>query len=154
MDEDGQRHAIGSADVNAYLRQVAGEEFTAKDFRTWAGTVLAASALRGGVFESEPEAKRNVARAIETVAKRLGNTPAICRRCYVHPAVVEAYFEKTLPQGPERAAPDRAASPPGLGPEEAALLVLLRARQRAGTGAHPGRRPRATPRERPAALRG
>ena len=99
MDEDGQRHAIGSADVNAYLREIAGEEFTAKDFRTWAGTVLAASALRDGVFESEPEAKRNVARAIETVAKRLGNTPAICRKCYVHPAVVEAYFEKALPQG-------------------------------------------------------
>ena len=57
-------------------------------------------ACGSGVFESEPEAKRNVARAIETVAKRLGNTPAICRKCYVHPAVVEAYFEKTLPQGP------------------------------------------------------
>jgi DNA topoisomerase-1 len=149
VGEDGQRHAIGSADVNAYLREVAGEEFTAKDFRTWAGTVLAASALRDGVFESEAEAKRNVARTIETVAKRLGNTPAICRKCYVHPAVVEAYVERTLSQGPERAA-ERAASPPGLEPDEAALYSFLRIRRLPETGAHQARRPRA-PVRRPAA---
>ena len=144
VDAEGQRHAIGSADVNAYLREIAGEEFTAKDFRTWAGTVLAASALRDGVFESAAEAKRNVARAIETVAKRLGNTPAICRRCYVHPAVVAAYLEKTLPRAPERSAQDRAASPAGLEPDEAALLVILRARQRleSGTRLERRRRPR------------
>lgn len=154
VDEDGQRHTIGSADVNAYLREVAGEEFTAKDFRTWAGTVLAASALREGVFESAPEAKRNVARAIETVAKRLGNTPAICRKCYAYPAVVEAYLERTLRRAPERAAPDLAASPPGLGPDESALLALLRARQRLETGAHPGRHRRATSGEPAASVRG
>ena len=88
------------------------------------GTVLAASALRDGVFESEPEAKRNVARAIETVAKRLGNTPAICRKCYVHPAVVEAYVDRTLPQargagaatsapGPTRPPSSRSFEPAG-----------------------------------------
>ncbi len=154
VDEDGQHHAIGSADVNAYLREIAGEEFTAKDFRTWAGTVLAASALRDGGFESDLEAKRNVARAIETVAERLGNTPAICRKCYVHPAVVEAYFEKTLPRAPEQAAPERAVSPAGLEPDEAALLVLLRARQCVGPGAHPGRRRRATSGRPAASLRG
>jgi DNA topoisomerase I len=132
VDEDGQRHAIGSADVNAYLREVAGEEFTAKDFRTWAGTVLAASALRDGVFESELEAKRNVARAIETVATRLGNTPAICRKCYVHPAVVEAYFDRTLPRIADRAGRDRTTSAPGLEQDETAILALLRAGGAAG----------------------
>src|SRR5262249_48798070 len=75
MDEEGRRHSIGSADVNAYLREVAGEEFTAKDFRTWAGTVLAASSLRDDGLDTEAAAKRNVARAMKAVATRLGNTP-------------------------------------------------------------------------------
>ena len=103
--EGGQAAPIGSEDVNAYLGEVAGDTFTAKDFRTWAGTVLAAITLREfEPFTSEAEAKRNVVQAIAAVAKRLGNTPAVCRKCYVHPAVVEAYvqgrtIEKTRENG-------------------------------------------------------
>jgi DNA topoisomerase-1 len=94
IDADGRRQTIDSADVNAYLREVAGEEFTAKDFRTWAGTVLAAQALAGvAAFKSSAEAKRNVAKAIESVAKRLGNTKAVCRKCYIHPAILDAYMD-------------------------------------------------------------
>ncbi len=94
VDDGGDRQTIDSADVNAYLREIAGAEFTAKDFRTWAGTVLAALALaETAVFASTREARRNITRAVETVAGRLGNTPAISRRCYVHPAVVDAYLQ-------------------------------------------------------------
>jgi DNA topoisomerase-1 len=97
-DEDGI-HAVTSEDVNAYLREVAGEDISAKDFRTWAGTVLAAVALSEyEVVESEAAAKRNVRRAIESVAARLGNTPAICRKCYVHPEILQCYFEGRLAQ--------------------------------------------------------
>jgi DNA topoisomerase-1 len=94
VDDDGQRHCIDSGDVNAYLREAAGEDFSAKDFRTWAGTVLATLALQA--FErvdSQAQAKQNVVRAIENVARRLGNTPSICRKCYVHPAVIESYLD-------------------------------------------------------------
>jgi DNA topoisomerase-1 len=96
VDESGARCAIDSGDVNDYLREASGQDFTAKDFRTWAGTVLAAAALRDmGCGETETEAKRNVARAIADVAERLGNTSAVCRKCYVHPEVVAAYLEGT-----------------------------------------------------------
>jgi len=94
IDDEGQRQRIDSDDVNRYLREIAGEEFTAKDFRTWSGTVLAALALdEVRRFASPREARRNITRAIESVARRLGNTPAISRRCYVHPAVLEAYAD-------------------------------------------------------------
>jgi len=84
---------ITSQDVNEYLRKITGEDFTAKDFRTWAGTVLAAIALStAGAFETKKQAKANVKNAIGAVAKILGNTPAVCRECYIHPSVVEAYF--------------------------------------------------------------
>ncbi|TMJ62718.1 MAG: DNA topoisomerase IB [Alphaproteobacteria bacterium] len=97
MDAEGQRHTVGSAEVNEYLREITGEEITAKDFRTWAGTQLAAEALREfEAFDSEAERKRAVVRAVEKVAKHLGNTPTICRRCYIHPAVLEGYFEGML----------------------------------------------------------
>jgi DNA topoisomerase-1 len=92
VDEDGSRRSIDSGDVNAYLREISGDDFTAKDFRTWAGTVLCALALaETGVAASGRQAKRNVTRAIERVAAQLGNTPAISRKCYVHPVVLEAY---------------------------------------------------------------
>jgi DNA topoisomerase-1 len=95
--EDGEPHKVDSDDVNAYLREVAGREFTAKDFRTWAGTVLAAESLA----EREPVAsvrfaKRNITAAIATVAERLGNTPAVCRKAYVHPAILEGYLDGQL----------------------------------------------------------
>jgi DNA topoisomerase-1 len=85
---------VTSEDVNTYLREIAGEDISAKDFRTWAGTVLAAVAL--SEFEavnSETAAKRNIRRAIESVATRLGNTPTVCRKCYVHPEIFQCYLE-------------------------------------------------------------
>jgi DNA topoisomerase-1 len=125
---DGRLQAIGSTDVNAYLRRVAGEAFTAKDFRTWAGTVLAASALRGQPFESESEARGKVARAIGSVAQRLGNTPAVCRRCYVHPLVVETYLDGGLARR-VAGGPQEEETRTGLGRDEAAILRLLRAHE-------------------------
>lgn len=93
VDENGERHSIDSSDVNEYLREITGQHFTAKDFRTWAGSVLACDLLRGmGASENQTQAKKNIVAAIKTVASKLGNTPAICRKCYVHPTVLEAYL--------------------------------------------------------------
>lgn len=90
VDEEGEKRNITSQDVNDYLREITGEEFTAKDFRTWAGTVLAALALNAQeAFKNKTQAERNVKDAISAVSKILGNTPTICRKCYVHPAVLE-----------------------------------------------------------------
>lgn len=97
LDEDGERHQITSTDVNAYLRRISGRRITAKDFRTWTGTVLAALALAEYErADSQAAAKRNVRDAIEAVSARLGNTPTICRKCYVHPQVIEAYLASDL----------------------------------------------------------
>jgi DNA topoisomerase I len=96
VDEDGEIQEIRSQDVNNYLREITGEDFTARDFRTWGGTVLAAIALNAqGKFETKKQAKANIKTAISAVAELLRNTPAICRKCYVHPAVVEAYMDRT-----------------------------------------------------------
>jgi DNA topoisomerase-1 len=92
VDEDGHVRDVGSADVNDYLREITGQEFTAKDFRTWAGTVLAACKLSGQVAKTVREAKKNVVAAVREVAEQLGNTVAVCRKCYIHPAVLEAYM--------------------------------------------------------------
>jgi DNA topoisomerase-1 len=97
VDREGQRHEIGSADVNQYLREVIGEDFSAKDFRTWAGTVAAAQALLAyPPPQSAAEAKRVLAATAKTVAARLGNTPAVSRKAYIHPAVFEAYTDGFL----------------------------------------------------------
>jgi DNA topoisomerase I len=97
LDDNGRQQSVGSADVNDYLREISGEDYTAKDFRTWSGTVLAALALQqSGPFDSQAQAKANILQAIETVANKLGNTPAICRKCYVHPAVIDSYLDGTL----------------------------------------------------------
>jgi DNA topoisomerase-1 len=124
VDETGERRPIESADVNAYLRGAAGDEFTSKDFRTWAGTVLAARALAE---------TRSVKQAIERVAKQLGNTQAVCRKCYVHPAILECYKDgtllKALPRNLPRAARNRFFS---LDSDEAAVLGLLHAWSRRG----------------------
>jgi DNA topoisomerase-1 len=94
VDEQGDRQTICSDDVNSYLRDISGNDFTAKDFRTWAGTVLAAQALaRLARFKSQTEARRNVVQAIASVAKRLGNTKSVCRKCYIHPAILAAYMD-------------------------------------------------------------
>lgn len=129
-DDDGQAHAVSSAEVNDYLREITGENFTAKDFRTWAGTVLAATTLcTMGQFDSQAESRRQIASAISEVARRLGNTPAVCRKCYVHPAVVEAYLEDTLSDALQLTRPAGPVSGfPRLSAAEAAVLRLLEAR--------------------------
>jgi DNA topoisomerase I len=93
VDGEGEHHTIDSADVNDYLREATGQYFTAKDFRTWTGTVMACAKLHEfDVFESESEAKKNVVEIVKTVAARLGNTPSVCRKCYIHPLVIETYM--------------------------------------------------------------
>jgi DNA topoisomerase-1 len=128
--DDGQRQTIDSGDVNAYLHDITGDDFTAKDFRTWAGTLLAAMALEEfEAFDSETQAKRNVVQAIERVAERLGNTPSVCRKCYVHPAVLDAYLEGTMLEAvKQRAEQEIADALPGLKPEEGAVLAFLQQR--------------------------
>jgi DNA topoisomerase-1 len=97
LDEDGARHAIGSDDVNAYLQAISGEAITAKDFRTWAATNLAALAFRElERFDSQAASKKAVVQAVESVAGLLGNTPAVCRKCYIHPAIVDGYLDGSL----------------------------------------------------------
>ncbi|MBV9587506.1 MAG: DNA topoisomerase IB [Alphaproteobacteria bacterium] len=99
LDEEGNPHAVGSEEVNDYLREITGEDITAKDFRTWAGTHLAAEALRGlRQLDTESKRKKAIVRAVEKVAKHLGNTPAVCRRCYIHPAILDGYVDGTLLQ--------------------------------------------------------
>jgi DNA topoisomerase-1 len=97
LDDAGNQRTVGSEEVNAYLREITGEDVTAKDFRTWAGTQLAAKALQGfRHLDSEAKRKKAIVRAVEKVAAHLGNTPAICRRCYIHPAIFDGYIEGTL----------------------------------------------------------
>lgn len=148
LDDDGERHAIGSADVNDYLREITGEDYTAKDFRTWSGTVLAALALREfEQFDSETQAKKNIVRAIETVAERLGNTPSICRKCYVHPAVIEAYLDGTILDALRtRAEQELVEDLHALLPEEAAVVALLQQRLQNAAPSAPRRRRRAAAR--------
>ena len=131
VDDDGMRQTLDSADVNAYLREASGEDFTAKDFRTWAGTVLAAKALAASAtFKSNAEAKRKVVAAIESVAKRLGNTKAVCRKCYIHPAILDAYMDGATIQTIRTRAAKLAKSRPGLTVEEAAVVGLIERRLR------------------------
>src|SRR6201996_9494207 len=97
VDDDGKVHQVGSGDVNGYIQDATGQDLTAKDFRTWAGTVLAALALSEfEKYDNQTQAKRNMVAAIEEVAKQLGNTPAICRKCYIHPEVLSAYMSGDL----------------------------------------------------------
>ncbi|MFN2590582.1 MAG: DNA topoisomerase IB [Actinomycetota bacterium] len=129
VDDEGQVQDIGSADVNDYLREISGQEFTAKDFRTWAGTLAAALALQElEEFDSEAQAKRNIVRGIERVAERLGNTPAVCRKCYVHPAILEAYTDGSMIEALRQRAASESKRSRGLQPEEAAILALLQRR--------------------------
>lgn len=108
-DEQGVVHDIGSGDVNDYLRESTSTEFTAKDVRTWTGTVLATDALRQRPeFSSVAQAKRHVNAAIEEVAEALGNTRAVCRRCYIHPVILDAYLEGALPEKLDANMPRRA----------------------------------------------
>jgi DNA topoisomerase-1 len=133
IDDDGEQRTVGSADVNDYLREITGEDYTAKDFRTWSGTLLAALALQEyEKVDSEAQAKKNVVRAIESVAEKLGNTPSICRKCYVHPAVIESYLDGTMLHAlQERAREELVHELRALRPEEAAVLALLQQRLQA-----------------------
>jgi DNA topoisomerase-1 len=129
LDDDGQPRTIDSYDVNEYLRAITGEEYTAKDFRTWAGTVLAALALQElQKFDSATQAKRNVLRAIEAVAQRLGNTPSICRKCYVHPALLDAYVNGSLVTTLAQRAEELREPVNGLESDEVAVLEFLQQR--------------------------
>ena len=126
VSDDGEvRNATSSQDVNDYLREITNENFTAKDFRTWGGTVLAAIALGAqGEFETKKQAKANLKTAICAVAHFLGNTPAICRKCYVHPAIVEAYLNRTQIAGLDQATKNAAKI--NLRAIERAVLKFLR----------------------------
>ena len=129
LDEEGVRHQVTSEDVNEYLQEITGEEFTTKDFRTWAGTVMAAMALRAQeAFENQSQARENVKAAIGAVAKMLGNTPAICRKCYVHPAVLETYLAGNLIIGLKKNEQTLKDSSGALRAEEAAVLAFLQER--------------------------
>lgn len=132
VDADGETHSIDSSDVNDYLREIAGEDYTAKDFRTWSGTVLAALALQEfEKFDSEAQAKKNIVRAIESVAEKLGNTPSICRKCYVHPAVLDAYLDGAMLEALRgRTEETLQEELHALQPEEAAVLAMLQQRLR------------------------
>src|SRR5208283_746088 len=99
-DENGEPHAIDSSDVNDYLRQISGADISTKDFRTWAGTVMAAAALSEcAIFDSATQARRNIKAAIQKVSQRLGNTPAVCRKCYIHPDILTSYASGHLIRG-------------------------------------------------------
>lgn len=128
LDEDGQRREVSSTEVNDYLRGISGREVTAKDFRTWTGTVLAALALAEyEAADSEAAARANVREAIETVAATLGNTPAICRKCYVHPQIIDAYLSGGLKLELREKIADNLKKP-DLRPEEKQVLTFLRRR--------------------------
>jgi DNA topoisomerase-1 len=128
--DDGEQHTVGSDEVNDYLREITGQDITAKDFRTWAGTHLAAAALREfEALDTDAERKKAVVRAVERVAKHLGNTPAVCRRCYIHPEILEGYLDGTLLSAlAEKSRDYLAKNLDGMSPEEAAVTAFLRFR--------------------------
>jgi DNA topoisomerase I len=130
VDDGGERRHVDSDDVNQYLREISGQDFTAKDFRTWAGTLLAARALQEfEQFDTRAQAKKNVVLAIEAVARLLGNTRAVCRKCYVHPAILDAYLDGTMLDIFRRRAEEKMQSSlRALRAEEAAVLALLQQR--------------------------
>jgi len=129
LDEAGEVRDIGSGDVNDYLREITGQEFTAKDFRTWAGTVLAAHALHEfELVDSKAKMKKNIVQAIESVAKKLGNTRAVCKKCYIHPAVLDSYMDGSMLETLGQRARKLDKQLGKLRPEEAAVLMLLQSR--------------------------
>ncbi|MDQ3674886.1 MAG: DNA topoisomerase IB [Gemmatimonadota bacterium] len=135
LDDGGERQQVEAEDVNAYLQEITGSDITAKDFRTWAGTMLVAEALRSmGAAETKREAEKNVVAAVDKTAKMLGNTRSVCRKYYIHPVLIQAYLEgAVLPPLPERSWSPRATPPkPSDGPmlrrHEADVLAFIRAR--------------------------
>jgi len=126
LDEDGVRHPVTSNDVNQFIQQIAGGDFTAKDYRTWAGSALALEYLRGREWQPQSAARHNMVETIKDVSRQLGNTPAVCRQCYIHPDVLEAFVNGELAQLPRSRKRKRMSS------EEATLLTFLA--KRAGSG--------------------
>lgn len=131
LDAAGKRQSVASDDVNAYLRVITGRDITAKDFRTWAGTMLAARELHvAGTASSQRAKEKNIVRAIDAVAERLGNTRSVCRKYYVHPALLQAYHQGRtaplpLPAGPPHPRKRRDTPAPALRQEEVAVLQFL-----------------------------
>ena len=122
LDADGQRHTVGSGDINQYLRDLTGRDFTAKDYRTWAGSALALEHLRTRRWQTQTEARQQLVETVKQVASQLGNTPAVCRQCYIHPAILQAFAEGEL------ADLKRARQRKWLSRQEVALLAFLRSR--------------------------
>jgi DNA topoisomerase-1 len=136
VDENGARQSVGSEEVNAYLKDITGQDLTSKDFRTWAGTVLAAQLLRElEAFTSNAQAKRNILAVVDMVAKRLGNTKAVCRKCYIHPAIFDAYLDGSMLEAIEQRARKVSRAVDRLTSGEAAVLRLLK-RRTAATSKH------------------
>ena len=126
-DASGERHFIDSGDVNQYLQEITTHDFTAKDFRTWAGTLFAAIELNDlGEFDSETQAKQNITQAIKNTAQQLGNRPATCRKYYVHPAIIEAYYQDSslFDLMSEITSSDDTID--GLNPEEIVILKIIK----------------------------
>jgi DNA topoisomerase-1 len=131
FDDDGHRHTVGSSEVNAYLREISGEEITAKDFRTWAGTFLAALALRELAQTTGEARKSTLVRAVEQVSRHLGNTAAVCRKCYIHPAIFDGYLDGSLVRTLEqRIRRYQSSNVDRMSAEEAAVTAFLRLRLR------------------------
>lgn len=134
LDDEGRRQSVDAGDINDYLRRISGRQVTAKDFRTWAGTTLAAASLRElGAYKTEKQAKANIVAAIDQISRRLGNTRAVCRKYYVHPVILEAYLEGvTIPPAPGDARQLRTSGrPAALRRDELAVIELLRERSKA-----------------------
>ena len=130
LDDEGRKQTVDAEDVNAYLQDITGRDVTAKDFRTWAGTMLAAETLRAiGPAKTKREAEKNIVAAVDLTAKRLGNTRSVCRKYYIHPALIEAYLEgSVLPPLPERKWNQRKVRGPVLRQHEMDVLAFLKAR--------------------------
>jgi DNA topoisomerase-1 len=127
IDLGGRRRRVGSGDLNAYVKEVTGEDFTAKDFRTWSGTVLAVTALRDlEEVDTKKRAGKNVLLAIDAVAGLLGNTRAVCRKSYVHPGIVDCYIDGSMKKVLDRASRALLKQVAGLRPNETIVLALLK----------------------------
>jgi DNA topoisomerase-1 len=143
VDDEGQKQDVDSGDVNDYLHEITGKDFTAKDFRTWAGTVFVASELRKlGPGDSEADSRKNVVVAVKATAQSLGNTPAVCRKSYIHPAVIEAFLNGSLiPRLEQGRSTTGSKSLWRLRPDEVAVMRFLN-QAGDGTRSAPGRRTR------------
>jgi DNA topoisomerase-1 len=132
IDDNGDRRRVDSGDVNEYLQEIAGQDFTAKDFRTWAGTVLACAALREMSADTKARASKNVLQAIDAVAGVLGNTRAVCRKSYIHPAIIDAYVDGSMEAALARRSAGGRGSRMKSSPDEAVVLAILHRRATAG----------------------